>query len=281
MTFPSWTFHPDALALVLLLQAAYLWALARLGPSAVPPDEPPASRRQMIWFSSGVLVIMVASLWPVHDLSERYLLSAHMVQHTLISLVAPPMLLLGMPAWLLRRILSPRPLRAVVRQLTRPFIALVVFNTVIVLTHWPAVMNLVLRHHSLHLVGHLVLFLSATAMWWPVVSPLPEMPTLSYPGRMLYLFLQSIVPTVPASFLTFGSQPLYSFYVTAPRIWGVSVLTDQTVAGLIMKLLGGAILWTVIAVVFFKWYFVEQQGGWDELKWRDVERDVRSELSKR
>ncbi len=281
MTFPSWTFHPDALALVLLLQGAYLWALARLGPSAVPPDEPPASRKQMIWFSSGVLVILVASLWPVHDLAERYLLSAHMVQHTLISLVAPPMLLLGMPAWLLRRILSPRPLRAVVRQLTRPFIALVVFNTVIVLTHWPAVMNLVLRHHSLHLVGHLVLFLSATAMWWPVVSPLPEMPTLSYPGRMLYLFLQSIVPTVPASFLTFGSQPLYSFYVTAPRIWGVSVLTDQTVAGLIMKLLGGAILWTVIAVVFFKWYFVEQQGGWDELKWRDVERDVRSELSKR
>ena len=125
------------------------------------------------------------------------------------------------------------------------------------------------------------LFLSATAMWWPVISPLPEMPTLSYPGRMVYLFLQSIVPTVPASFLTFGTQPLYSFYATAPRIWGVSVLTDQTVAGLIMKLLGGAILWTVLAVVFFKWFFVEQQPGWDELKWRDVERDVRSELSKR
>jgi putative membrane protein len=281
MTLPPWNLHPDALAVGLVLEGAYLWALARLGPSAVPPDEPPASRRQVIWFSSGVLVILAASLWPIHDLSERYLLSAHKVQHTLISLVAPPMLLLGMPAWLLRSILAPRPLRAVVRQLTRPLIALVVFNTVIVLTHWPAVMNLMLRHHPLHLVGHLFLFLSATAMWWPVVSPLPEMPTLSYPGRMLYLFLQSIVPTVPASFLTFGSQPLYSFYATAPRIWGVSVLTDQTVAGLIMKLLGGAILWTVLAVVFFKWYLVEQQDGWDELKWRDVERDVRSELSKR
>jgi putative membrane protein len=281
MTLPPWNLHPDALAVGLVLEGAYLWALARLGPSAVPPDEPRASRRQVIWFSSGVLVILAASLWPIHDLSERYLLSAHMVQHTLISLVAPPMLLLGMPAWLLRRVLAPRPLRAVVRQLTRPIIALVVLNTVIVLTHWPAVMNLMLRDHPLHLVGHLFLFLSATAMWWPVVSPLPEMPTLSYPGRMLYLFLQSIVPTVPASFLTFGSQPLYSFYATAPRIWGVSVLTDQTVAGLIMKLLGGAILWTVLAVVFFKWYLVEQQDGWDELKWRDVERDVRSELSKR
>jgi len=281
VTLPPWNLHPDALAVGLVLEAAYLWALARLGPGAVPADEPVASRRQVTWFSCGVLVILVASLWPVHDLAERYLLSAHMVQHTLISLVAPPMLLLGMPAWLLRRILSPRPLTAVVRQLTRPLIALVVFNTVIVLTHWPAVMNLMLRHHPLHLVGHLFLFLSATAMWWPVISPLPEMPTLSYPGRMVYLFLQSIVPTVPASFLTFGSQPLYSFYATAPRIWGVSVLTDQTVAGLIMKLVGGAILWTVLAVVFFKWFFVEQQPGWDELKWRDVERDVRSEMSKR
>jgi putative membrane protein len=98
---------------------------------------------------------------------------------------------------------------------------------------------------------------------------------------MLYLFLQSIVPTVPASFLTFGSQPLYSFYVSAPRIWGVSVLTDQTVSGLIMKILGGLILWTVIAVIFFRWYRVEQHGDWDELRWRDVEQQIRSEMIKR
>ena len=281
LALPPWNLHPDALAIGLVLEGAYLWALARLGPEARSGGDPPATRRQVVWFSSGVLVILVASLWPIHDLSERYLLSAHMVQHALISLVAPPMLLLGVPPWLLRRILAPRVLRAVVRQATRPFIALVVFNTVIVVTHWPLVMDQMLRNHPLHLVGHLVLFLSATAMWWPVVSPLPEMPTLSYPGRMLYLFLQSIVPTVPASFLTFGSQPLYAFYRTAPRIWGISALTDQTVAGLIMKLLGGAILWTVIAVTFFKWFRVEQQPGWDELQWRDVEREVRSEMGRR
>ena len=112
--------------------------------------------------------------------------------------------------------LGVRQFRAALRQLTRPLIALVIFNGVIVLTHWPMLVNAMLEHHSLHLVGHVVLFGSATLMWWPVVSPLPEMPTLSYPGRMLYLFLQSIVPTVPASFLTFGSTPLYSFYEQAP-----------------------------------------------------------------
>src|SRR5207247_10448709 len=133
----------------------------------------------------------------------------------------------------------------------------------------------------LHFVGHVVLCSSALLMWWPVVSPLPEMPTLSYPGRMVYLFLQSIVPTVPASFLTFGSQPLYSFYVTAPRIWGWSALTDQTIAGLIMKIVGGAILWTVIAVIFFEWYALEQRGGWGGLGWRDVGEQVRTGMVER
>jgi len=277
---PPFHVHLDVLLVVAALEGAYLWSIHRLAPRVLPGGEPAATRRQIMWFTTGALTILVASEWPVHDLSERYLFSVHMVQHTLIALVAPPMLLLGMPAWLLRKLLSPRPVYAVLRLLTRPLIALVLFNGVIVLTHWPVLVNAMLEYHPLHLVGHVVLFGTATLMWWPVISLLPEMPTLSYPGRMLYLFLQSIVPTVPASFLTFGSKPLYSFYEQAPRLWGLSALTDQTIAGLIMKLVGGLILWSVIAVIFFKWYSVEQRDGWDELQWRDVEREVRSGLSR-
>ncbi len=281
MHLPPFHVHLDVIALALSLEGAYLWALRRWGPESVPAGEQPASGRQVAWYTSGVLVLLVASEWPIHDLAERYLLSVHMVQHLLISLAAPPMLLLGMPHWLLRKLLKPRAVFAVARQLTRPFIAMVIFNVVIVVTHWPLIMNFMLEHHPFHFVGHAVLFSSATLMWWPVISPLPEMPTLSYPGRMLYLFLQSIVPTVPASFLTFGSSPLYAFYTHVPRIWGWSALTDQTIAGLTMKLAGGAILWTGIAVVFFKWFQVEERGGWDELRWRDVERDIRSEMTRR
>jgi putative membrane protein len=281
VTLPPFHVHLDALAVAAALEGAYLWAVLRVGPRVLHPGEPATTRRKVAWFSGGVAVILMASSWPVHDLAERYLLSAHMVQHTFISLVAPPMLLLGMPDWLLRKLLSPRPVRAVARQLFRPFVALILFNTVIVVTHWSLVMNNMLLHHPWHFVGHVVLFASAMCMWWPVVSPLPEMPTLSYPGRMLYLFLQSIVPTVPASFLTFGHTPLYSFYAAAPRIWGWSAITDQTLAGLIMKIAGGAILWAVIAVIFFKWYNLEQRSDWDELRWRDVERDIRSEMSRR
>jgi putative membrane protein len=277
MSLPPWHIHLDVIAIAVALEASYLWAVARLVPSPVEKT----SRRHIAWFTGGVLVFLVASSWPIHDISERYLFSVHMFQHLLISLIIPPMLLLGTPPWLLRRILSPRPLRWAVRNLARPFVALVLFNAVIVVTHWPLWVDLTLRHHAFHFVAHAILFGSATLMWWPVVAPLPEMPGMSYPGRMLYLFLQSIVPTVPASFLTFGSTPLYPFYAHAPRFWGLSVLTDQRIAGLIMKLGGGFVLWAVIAYVFFRWFLMEQTEGWDALEWRAVEREIRSDLTKR
>jgi putative membrane protein len=173
MRLPTFQLHLDAVLIAAAIQGGYWWALARLGPRSVPPGSEVASRRQRAWWTAGVVTILVASTWPVHDLSEGYLFSVHMVQHTLISLVAPPMFLLGCPPWLLRRVLRPRAIRAVASQLTRPFVAFVVFNTVIVATHWPPVVDAMLEHHALHLVGHLVLFTAAACMWWPVVTPLP------------------------------------------------------------------------------------------------------------
>jgi putative membrane protein len=282
MQLPAWHAHPDVWLLVLVLEGGYLWAISRLRPESPPGGEhaeAAVTRRQITWYTLGVAALWVASDWPIHDFAERYLFSVHMFQHMLISLVAPPLMLLGMPTWLLRRLIAPRPLQWAIRNLARPFFALVIFNAVIVITHWPLVMDGMLEHHPLHFVGHAVLFSAAILMWWPVVSPLPEMPTLSYPGRMVYVFLQSIVPTVPASFLTFGSSPVYHFYTHVPRIWGISVLTDQMVAGLLMKLGGGAILWGVLAVTFFRWFALEEK-GWDALAWRNVEREVQSHLGK-
>ena len=282
MGLPPFHLDLDAVVLVFALQGAYVLALRYLGPRSVPAGEPAASTAQKTAFTIGVLSLGAVTAWPIHDLAEQFLLSVHMVQHLVISLIAPPLLLFGTPAWLLRKILTVPPVKWAVRNLGRPFIALVLFNAVIVLTHWPLVVDLTLRYHAVHFLAHFVLFASATLMWWPVIDPLPETPGLSYPGRMLYLFLQSIVPTVPASFLTFGHSPLYAFYAEAPRIWGMSVLTDQRIAGLVMKIVGGAILWLVISVIFFKW-FAQEHGseGWDALEWNRVDRQLRSELSKR
>ena len=200
-------------------------------------------------------VLWLGADWPIHDLAERYLYSVHMTQHMLFTLVAAPILIAGMPVWMYRDA-APGPGRCgtVFRFFTRPLVALIFFNGVLLFTHWPAVVEASVRSEPLHFVLHVLLVLSALAMWWPVMSPLPEMPPLSAPGQMLYLFLQSLAPTIPASFLTFGQSPLYPIYATFPRIWGVSVMTDQLMAGLIMKLVGSAILWVVIAAIFFRWF---------------------------
>jgi len=279
VTLPPWHAHPDVWVLFAGIEAGYLAAVRRHRQER--GEEDPQWRRRATFFSLGVLVLWVGADWPIHDLAERYLYSAHMVQHLLFTLVAPPLLLAGMPPWLLRLMLRPRPFQRAFRFFTRPLVALIVFNGVLLFTHWPAVVDASVRSEGLHFGLHVVLVFSALAMWWPVMSPMPEMPPLPPPGQMLYLFLQSLAPTIPASVLTFGSTLLYPVYGTFPRIWGISAHSDQLVAGLIMKLAGGAILWGFITVIFFRWHDRERQTGWDPLQLRQVEREVTSELSKR
>jgi putative membrane protein len=207
--------------------------------------------------------------------AEQSLYSAHMVQHLVLSMVATPLLLLGTPGWLLRAILRPPSLAfRSVRALARFLPALVMFNVVLVLTHWPALVNASLRTGLAHFLVHALIFVSALIVWLPVVSPLPEIPRLSPPGRMAFLFLQSVVPTVPASFLTFGSAPLYRFYETVPQLWGLSTVDDQRLAGLIMKIGAGILLWMLIAVTFFRWFADEERDTAARAKWQDLDREV-------
>jgi putative membrane protein len=121
---------------------------------------------------------------------------------------------------------------------------------------------------------HVMLFVTATLMWFPVINRLPEYPSIGDPARMVYLFLQSVIPTVPASFLTFGDSALYHFYEKVPRIWGVSVIEDQQMAGAIMKVVGGGLLWVIIAVTFFRWYARTEREKAGLLTWADVERQL-------
>ena len=169
----------------------------------------------------------VASDYPIHDIAERYNFSVHMVQHLMFSMVVAPLLLLGMPAWLLRWVLQkPRVFRTV-RFLARFLPALIIYNVVLVFTHWPVIMQASLDSGWVHFALHALLFVSSLIIWMPIVSPLPEIPRLVPVMRMLYLFAWSVVPTIPASFLTFGSTPLYKFYEHVPHLFGLSTLEDQ------------------------------------------------------
>jgi putative membrane protein len=277
MNLPAWHAHPDVWLLFGSIVAAYVVATRR----HARENGEGVDRRRSRFFIAGVAVLWIGADWPIHDLAERYLYHVHMVQHVLFTLIAPSLLIAGMPAWLLRRLLHPRPVATVFGFLTKPLVALIVFNSALLFVHWPAVVELSVRSEWTHFGLHVLLVSTALLMWWPVMSPLPEYPALPAPGQMLYLFLQSLAPTIPASFLTFGDHLLYPVYGAFPRIWGMSALTDQLIAGLIMKLIGGAILWTFITWIFFRWYRQERsEEGWDASRYRDVERDIRLRLTR-
>ena len=265
----TWRPHPDAWLVATLLIGGYLYALSALGPK-LARGRRPATRRQRLCFITGVALLWLAADWPLDQLSDS-LFSFHMVQHLVFSFLAAPLMILGMPTWLLRAMLKRPGVAGVFRAATNPLSALVIFNLWAAGYHWPALVNLSVTNEWFHLLVHIAWLLAGLIMWWPVLSPLPEFPHLSYPLRMCYLFGQSLLPTVPASFLTFAEAPLYQVYAQAPRVLGLDVVTDQQIAGLTMKIGGGLFLWAVITALFFRWTYEEETGGPDLLYWHEHE----------
>jgi putative membrane protein len=276
-----WAFHahPDVWAAMLAIAGLYVWAIRKVGPGKVVPGEAVVTKRKVLLFSLGLLALWVHADWPIHDIGEHYLFSVHMVQHTGFTLIAAPLLLLGLPAWLIRWLFVDNPkVHWVAKRVLRPLPAAIVYNLMTVLTHWPLVVNNSLEHHPLHLAVHVVMFLSAAAMWFPVVNSVPELPTMSHPFKMLYIFLQSVIPTIPASFLTFGETPLYRYYAHAAHPFHLNAVEDQQLAGALMKVYAGTLLWGVIVGVFFRWYASEEERPRRPmpdgvLTWDDVQRE--------
>ena len=266
-----WRFqpHPEVWALIVFLGASYWYAMTRIGPKVARPGEAVVSRRQVTWFAAGLLTLWVASDWPVHDIAEQYLYSVHMSQHLLLSFAAPPMFLLATPTWLARLVLGTGRGYGFVKRLARPVPATVAFNAVVVFSHWPAVVNVSVSNPALHYLVHVAVVVTALLMWLPVAGPLPEL-RFALPVQMIYLFLQSIIPTVPAGWLTFADAAVYKTYDIPTRVFGLSVTHDQQIAGMQMKVLGGVFLWTVIAILFIR--FATKSGEDDRARGKPLDR---------
>ncbi len=256
--FPGWEAHPDVWLIVGLVSALYFIAVRRVGPTMVRVGEVVVTRRHISCVAAGIGVIWIASDYPIHDLAERYLFSIHMTQHLMYSMVAAPLLIFACPPWMARYVLETTRTLGLVRQLSRLVPAIVLFNVVLVITHLPAVVSLSLNSGWIHFAVHCLVLGSGLVLWMPILSPIPEVPRLQPPLQMLYLFTQSVLPTIPAAFLAYGSHAVYRDYETFDRLYGTSVKSDQTIAGLIMKSGAGLMLWAVIAIVFFRWFNAEE-----------------------
>lgn len=268
----DYEFHPEVWLLLAAIIGLGMYSVRSIGPLVVPVGEPVVSTGQRRFFVAGVALLWFAADWPMHDIAEEHLYFVHMLQHLLISFIVPPLFLLAMPAWLARLIVSEqgRPQR-VLRWFAQPLVAGLIFNALQVLTHWGAVVDLSVENGAFHYAIHLAVFVSALLMWFPVLGPLPEM-QMSEPGKMLYLFLMSIIPTVPAGWLTFAEGVVYKSYDTGDPLWGISPRDDQQAAGAVMKVLGGFYLWILIAIRFFRFTGAQRRADEDARRQRRRER---------
>lgn len=248
-----WEFrpHPEVWLLVGFLVAAYLYMVKVIGPKAVPAGAPVLERRQWVSFWTAIVVLWVASDWPMHDISEDYLYSVHMFQHMLLSYVMPPLALMATPTWLARILIGDGRVYAGVRFFAKPVVAGLLFNFTVMVLHLPRIVNASVESGPLHYSLHVLVVTTSLLMWLPVCGPLQEL-RLGSAGAMIYLFLQSVVPTVPAGWLTFAESAIYEVYDRPVRLWGLSVTEDQQLAGAIMKSLGGLYLWAIVIFLFFK-----------------------------
>jgi putative membrane protein len=200
------------------------------------------------------LVLMFLSLQgPLHELSDIYLFSAHMVQHLAIMLLMPPFLLYGIPGWMLRPVLRIPGTTAFARWSTHPIIAFALINVIFGAWHFPGPYDLMMRDHDVHIIMHLMIMATGVIMWWPVMSPLPELPRIVAPMQMVYLFVLGIPMMVVAALITFSPEPIYTWYGQAPRVFGLDLLSDQRLGGVIMWVPGALVLWIGISVVYFRW----------------------------
>jgi putative membrane protein len=244
-TLESFSIHWSTVIGLAVLACLYEWRAQKAR------TDVPIGRR--LAFYAGLITVFLSLNGPLHDLSDYYLFSAHMVQHLILTLVVPPLLLVGTPGWMLRPALGVPAIARVARALTRPMVCFATFNVVLAAWHLPILYNYAMAHHDVHIVQHLMFMAAAVMLWWPVLSQLPELPRLSYPMQMLYLFLTSIPMSIVAVYITYSSALLYPAYAGASRVLPLTPMEDQLLGGLIMWIPGGLVFFGVITVIFFRW----------------------------
>jgi putative membrane protein len=253
---------------------------------------PPVSRARQVSFHLGTLVAFFALISPLDHLADMFLLSAHMVQHLLLILVSPPLWLMGFPPGLFDPIIPKNWLQKIIRLVTRPAIAYFIFNGVFLVWHIPVLYDSALFHPLVHVAEHLTFMAAAVIGWWPILGFLPKAaPRPTYPLQMVYCFALMIPSVALAATLTFARIPIYPFYLRAPmvsgsmalpsfangaRLWGLSIMDDQQLSGVIMWLPGNMVYFIAFMLTLNNWFHENERKDREQLLFEIRESRVES-----
>ena len=254
-----WRFDPSillgliALAGAYTVSAMYLYGQGLWGTAI--------TNRHAAFFAAGVLTLFVALASPIDHIGEKFLFSIHMIQHILLAMVAPPLMLLGVPCWMMQGILDFLRLGRPVQLVTHPIPAFIAFNTTLIAWHVPTLYEAALHDPIVHIVEHLFFIGAGFLSWYPVIDPARQHARFHPLAQIVYLFLFVIPSSALGAVFAFAQQPLYGYYAEAPRLWALTVLDDQALAGGIMWVPGWAIYFAALSIVFAQWMKREDQAG--------------------
>ena len=212
------------------------------------------------YFLVGVLLLLLDLVSPIDTLGDRYLFSAHVLQHFLLALVIPPLLLLGVPRWFAAGAIDRPWIAKIERVLGHPPVSWLLGVGTMLAWHLPALFNAALANDELHILQHLSFLVTGTIFWWPVLAPV-EGRRLQPLGAVAYLFSACLCCSLLGAFLTFGPTGLYPAYLSAPQqirdSWGLDPRSDQQLGGMLMWVPGCFVYLTGILSVVRRWYAEE------------------------
>jgi putative membrane protein len=215
--------------------------------------------RQIAAFVLALAGIMIAITGPLDELIKDRSFATYIFQQMLLVFVVPPLLLLGLPGWMLAPVLLNRFVAPVFRVLTRPVLTFLLFSGVFALIHYPAVCDEICHINPFYGNLHAILMFVGCLLWWPLLSPMREFPRMSYPLQIMYLFLLMIPMTAVAAPITFADSVLYMFYEGGKHPFDLTPIADQVLGGLIMWVGQGVYLMFVFSGIFYRWALNEEQ----------------------
>ena len=247
-----WSWDADALVVIPGMAAAYVIALTRF----------PAPRWRIVCFAFGCVLMLAVQITPLDTLALHYLLVMHLLQNVTLAEWGPLLVVLGLTAQMARE-LERIP---GVRTLTHPLVALPVWLGAYYLWHVPYFYDAALRHQwtILHL-EHATYFFAGCLLWWPVVHG-----ERSYGEKSVYLFAAFVLGSPLGLLLALLPKPIYDFYEHVPRLWGLSPLSDQQIAGVTMASEQAIVLFGALAFCLLR--FLDEQSSADTYRAPTVRR---------
>ena len=276
----EWNWQPSIIGGTILIIALYSYAVGPFREKYYPAEE--FSLSKAVAFQLGVILIFLSLFSALDELGDSYLFSAHMLQHLILTMVGPPLMLIGTPGWLIQPLLRSRVVLNIGKVLIHPAIAFTLFNADLWLWHVPSLYDATLFNQNLHILEHLTFIIFGLIFWWPMFSPVKDgLPRLSIGGQILYLFFGSMPMVLLGAGLTFA-PPLYPPYINAPRVWGLSPATDQQLGGLMMWVPVSLYMIVIMSFLFIRWMQRQEREQYEKERSQDMigETDPDLHLSK-